>query len=45
MEKLSKIRELMKQKQLDAIVISSQGNFSWFSDGGRGHVAMATESS
>jgi Xaa-Pro aminopeptidase len=45
MGKLSKMREIIKQKQLDAIIISSQGNFSWLSDGGRGHVAMATDSS
>jgi len=45
MKKPSRIRELMKQKQLDAILISNQANFSWFSDGGRGHVAMATEAS
>jgi len=45
MEKLSQLHELMKQKQLDAVLISNQGNFSWFSDGGRGHVAMAAESS
>lgn len=43
--KLLKIQELMKSKQLDAIMLSSQSSFSWFSDGGRGHVAMASESS
>jgi len=43
--KHAKINDLMEKKGLDAVLISMQGNFSWFSDGGRGHVAMATESS
>ncbi|HGJ66032.1 TPA: M24 family metallopeptidase [bacterium] len=43
--KLSKIRGLMKEKQLDAVMLSNQSNYAWLSDGGRGHVAMASESS
>lgn len=43
--KHSKIIGLLEKKKLDGILISNQGNFSWFSDGGRGHVAMASESS
>ncbi len=35
----------MKRKGLDAVLLSTQGNFSWFSDGGRGYVAIATDSS
>ena len=43
--KHSKIIGLLEKKQLDGVLISNQGNFSWFSDGGRGHVAMNSESS
>jgi len=43
--KLAKLRNLMKEKGLDAIMLSSQASYSWLSDGGRGHVAMASESS
>jgi Xaa-Pro aminopeptidase len=43
--KVSKIRQLLKDKKLDAIFLSAQSSFAWLSDGGRGHVAMASESS
>lgn len=43
--KIDKIRSLLRDKGLDAILITSQSNFSWLSDGGRGHVAISTESS
>jgi len=44
-KKLDRVRELLKEKSLDAAYISAQSNFSWISDGGRGHVAMSTETS
>ena len=43
--KFTKVRALLKEKNLDAALISSQSNFSWLSDGGRGHVALASEAS
>ncbi len=43
--KINKIRSLLRDKGLDAILITNQSNFSWLSDGGRGHVAISTETS
>ncbi len=43
--KIDKIRSLLNDKCLDAVIISSQSNFAWLSDGGRGHVAISTEAS
>ena len=43
--KVAQIRSLLKAKNLDVALIASQSNFSWFSDGGRGHVALASENS
>ena len=43
--KIDKIQALLKEKKLDAVLISSQSNFSWLSDGGRGHVSIASEAS
>ena len=43
--KVAKVRELLKEKNLDAALISNQDNFSWLSDGGRGHVSIASEAS
>lgn len=43
--KIDKIRSLLRDKGLDAILITNQSNFSWLSDGGRGHVAISSESS
>jgi len=43
--KAARIRTLLKEKNLDAALISTQANFSWLSDGGRGHVSIASEAS
>ncbi len=43
--KVTKLRGLLREKNLDAAFISTQSNFSWLSDGGRGHVALASEAS
>lgn len=43
--KAAKVRRLLREKNLDAALISTQANFSWLSDGGRGHVALASEAS
>jgi len=39
------VRDLLREKNLDAVLISSQANFSWLSDGGRGNVAIPTVAS
>lgn len=44
-EKLDRVRNFIKENGFDALFISKQSNFSWLSDGGRGHVAVASESS
>lgn len=44
-KKIDKVRSLLHEKDLDGILISNQSNFSWLSDGGRGHVAISTEAS
>lgn len=41
-QKVQKIRSLIKDKGLDGVLISSQPNFSWLTNGGRGHVALST---
>ena len=43
--KVAKVRGLLEEKELDAAFISTQSNFSWLSDGGRGHIALASEAS
>lgn len=41
-QKVQKVRSLAKGKGLDGVLISSQPNFSWLTNGGRGHVALST---
>ena len=41
--KVSKLREEMSLRGLDAVVIKKQSNFSWISSGGRGFIGLASE--
>ncbi|MBD3184565.1 M24 family metallopeptidase [Candidatus Poribacteria bacterium] len=43
--KLNKIRSLLESENLDAVLLTIQPNYSWLSDGGRGHVSVASEGS
>lgn len=40
--KINRIRQLLKQKNGDALILTSQPSFSWLT-GGRGHVNLASE--
>ncbi|MBM3212263.1 M24 family metallopeptidase, partial [Candidatus Poribacteria bacterium] len=44
-EKIERVRSFLKENKFDGMLISRQSNFSWLSNGGRGHVAISSESS
>lgn len=43
MEKLLKIRIMLKEKKLRGVLIKKQANFSWLTAGGRGFIGLASE--
>jgi Xaa-Pro aminopeptidase len=42
-EKERRVRALMAERGLDAVLLSRQANFAWFTCGGDNHVGIATE--
>ena len=39
--KMERVREFLREKNYDALLLSKQSNFSWFTGGGNNHVVIA----
>ncbi|MCC6443634.1 MAG: M24 family metallopeptidase [Armatimonadetes bacterium] len=42
-EKERRVRQLMAEKGLDAVLLSQHGNFAWYTCGGNNHVSVASD--